>query len=562
VDRKAHSPLAEEPIRANRELLDEPGPSRAVSLPRGYSEHYGLGGPVQLKATSDTLPPGYRDHYALGSSEAVARAGLSGPSQPMPHAAELQQAFDPSHDVSSVRAHVGGAAADAARSLGADGFAMDGQVAFRQTPSLHLAAHEAAHVLSQQRGAVNFSRGVGAPSEVSERHADAVADLVVSGQSASALLDAPPTARPPSVQLGHERSAIGEYIDIAKGSSDSGNEWRMTTDTPLDQQPNPSLVVACSYQALGIDRLFTGDDHEKFTQETVARRLGAFEQPQNNAPFGHTPITTGGVGATQLQQQLTGATQPLYVRLDLISPSDRNGLGGHSWSIEYPGPGTHGLRGFIHQSYIDHHTLGEWSKNEGGERDLAPYLTDLQRLSTFEFTKDNEDQWPEYLMLYHRLFVLDRGTTPEPVTQVKMRTYLLEKKPKLRWEVVFTAKSFSPEVVRQRTHQRLEDRGIISKKFPKDQLMGLLNECHSGQDKGFPKFVEEIAVAAIGQSEGDWDKCDNYYREKWKLARDLALEQRKSQPTTTTAPKPRGGLFGRINLNQKTPQGKPPSSEH
>jgi hypothetical protein len=49
-------------------------------------------------------------------------------------------------------------------------------------------AHEAAHVI-QQRGGVQLKGGVGAVGDAHEQHADAVADRVVAGQSAEALLD-------------------------------------------------------------------------------------------------------------------------------------------------------------------------------------------------------------------------------------------------------------------------------------------------------------------------------------------------------------------------------------
>ena len=53
---------------------------------------------------------------------------------------------------------------------------------------MHTAAHEAAHVV-QQRGGVQLKSGVSQSGDVYEQHADAVADLVVRGQSAQPLLD-------------------------------------------------------------------------------------------------------------------------------------------------------------------------------------------------------------------------------------------------------------------------------------------------------------------------------------------------------------------------------------
>ena len=53
---------------------------------------------------------------------------------------------------------------------------------------VHTVAHEVAHVI-QQRGGVRIAGGVGTAGDAHEQHADAVADLVVRGASAEALLD-------------------------------------------------------------------------------------------------------------------------------------------------------------------------------------------------------------------------------------------------------------------------------------------------------------------------------------------------------------------------------------
>ncbi len=118
--------------------------------------------------------------------QAAAR-GVAGSGGPLPHADMIQRAFG-RHDVSGIRAHVGGAAESASREIGAHAYATGNQVAFAHTPSLHLAAHEAAHVV-QQRGGVQLKAGVGERGDAYEQHADQVADKVVRGESAEALLD-------------------------------------------------------------------------------------------------------------------------------------------------------------------------------------------------------------------------------------------------------------------------------------------------------------------------------------------------------------------------------------
>lgn len=118
---------------------------------------------------------------------AAAARGLDAASQPLPHLEQIQQSFG-AHDVSHVQAHVGGAAAEASAAMGAQAYATGDHVVFARAPDLHTAAHEAAHVI-QQQGGVQLKGGVGEAGDTYERHADAVADRVVAGESAEALLD-------------------------------------------------------------------------------------------------------------------------------------------------------------------------------------------------------------------------------------------------------------------------------------------------------------------------------------------------------------------------------------
>src|SRR5262249_15118079 len=99
----------------------------------------------------------------------------------------IQRAFG-RHDITTIQAHTGGDAQAASRAIGAEAYATGQQVAFAGAPSLHTAAHEAAHVV-QQRSGVQLEGGVGARGDVHEQHADAVADRVVQGGSAEDLLD-------------------------------------------------------------------------------------------------------------------------------------------------------------------------------------------------------------------------------------------------------------------------------------------------------------------------------------------------------------------------------------
>jgi hypothetical protein len=114
---------------------------------------------------------------------AAAAQGVSGAAQELPHLRTIQSLFG-RHDVTGVQSHTDDVARTANAQMGAEGFATGQHVAFASTsPSLHVAAHEAAHVV-QQRAGVHLKGGVGEAGDAHEQHADRVADLVVAGKSA------------------------------------------------------------------------------------------------------------------------------------------------------------------------------------------------------------------------------------------------------------------------------------------------------------------------------------------------------------------------------------------
>ena len=131
----------------------------------------------------------------------LAAQGVSGTGGAMPFADAITSSFGPAHadTVRGIQAHTGSAATAASEDLGARGYATGNRVAFAGSPDLHTAAHEAAHVVQQRQG-VHLKGGVGASGDVYERHADAVADRVVAGQSAAELLGAPGSSGAAAVQ--------------------------------------------------------------------------------------------------------------------------------------------------------------------------------------------------------------------------------------------------------------------------------------------------------------------------------------------------------------------------
>src|SRR5262249_7717560 len=168
---------------------DKPGPSsKPVQLKRGGGAGAGL-------ETAEAM-----SHWAEAS---VAGGGGS-----LPYQDTIQRACG-RHDLAAIQAHAGADAGQAARDMGAEAFATGSHVAFDGAPSLHTAAHEAAHVV-QQRAGVQLKGGISDADDDWERHADAVADRVVAGESAADLLPAAKTACAP---CGIQRKAVKNELD-------------------------------------------------------------------------------------------------------------------------------------------------------------------------------------------------------------------------------------------------------------------------------------------------------------------------------------------------------------
>ncbi len=209
--------MAHPPERAHRNDLEHGRHDEAAAPPREQGRPPDLGraaaavSQLQLRTSS-----GQMVMTDDASKREQAAEGFAGGGGALPHLDRIQASFGAGHDLSGVRAHVGGQAAAASKALGAEGFASGNQVAFKSTPDLHLAAHEAAHVV-QQQGGVQLKGGVGQASDVHERHADAVADRVVAGQSAADLL-------PDSKSAGNE-DAVQLYTEEVLGGS---GQWRVS----------------------------------------------------------------------------------------------------------------------------------------------------------------------------------------------------------------------------------------------------------------------------------------------------------------------------------------------
>jgi hypothetical protein len=181
-----HSPATAEPIAEGSATVHEESPGVMGTL----TSRLGAAGAkraiqrrLQRRATAGLMPSAADPEHVRHAAEAA----TSGAAGSLPHQEAIQRSFG-KHDVSSVKAHTDEAAARGAAAMGAEAFASGDRVAFAGSPSLHTAAHEAAHIV-QQRSGIHLKGGIGEEGDAYERHADEVADLVVQGRPAESLLD-------------------------------------------------------------------------------------------------------------------------------------------------------------------------------------------------------------------------------------------------------------------------------------------------------------------------------------------------------------------------------------
>lgn len=186
---------------------------------------------IQPKSDSDTQ---------VTSVHKIARSGFLGSSGQYPFFHQIQHSFG-NHNISSIQAYSNSGATKANREMGAMAYTVGNKVAFKNSPSLHTAAHEAAHVIQQQKG-VSLKSGVGQKGDVYEQHADAVADRVVQGKSAQNLLSQTPdsdsqsSGEPIQFEISNAGSDLGVYWDAyvnpgnrpaaSQGIRDSGHQVR------------------------------------------------------------------------------------------------------------------------------------------------------------------------------------------------------------------------------------------------------------------------------------------------------------------------------------------------
>lgn len=145
----------------------------------------------------------------------VASGGVAGAGSSLPYLGQIQRAFG-RHKVDSVTSHQDRQAQQANRSLGVKAYARGEQIAFQHSPSLEDAAHEAAHVVQQRSDRVAGGQ-VSGSADRHEQHADRVAQAVVQGRSAEALLNQYPAASAKTEPAVQARGGV--IIDAPEGET-------------------------------------------------------------------------------------------------------------------------------------------------------------------------------------------------------------------------------------------------------------------------------------------------------------------------------------------------------
>ena len=165
---------------------------------------------------------GLERHRQHTDAHRVANNALRGSGRPLSHLDAIQESFG-HHDVTGMREVTGSSARQALTFLRAEGFTSNGCMAVGDTPDLFTQAHEAAHGVQQVALGrdLRLKDGIGEAGDKYERHADAVAEKVLRGQSAQELLDDMAGGMQTKVEAGNHAGAIQfneEIIDKFKSS--------------------------------------------------------------------------------------------------------------------------------------------------------------------------------------------------------------------------------------------------------------------------------------------------------------------------------------------------------
>lgn len=223
-------------------------PNASVEVADNDVQKKALRGMSFAEGDAALAPVQMRGNGAEGDVHAAAAHGLSGAGGAMPHLGAIQRSFG-GHDVSQVRAHTDAKASAGAAAMGAEAYATGNSVAFGEQPSLHTAAHEAAHIV-QQRAGVALSGGVGKAGDSYEQQADAVADKVVKGESAESILSESTSTGASTSGAATQQQAVQRYEKKGTARVSDGHNLVVADGAPHNLAYAPAGDIAQGQQNL------------------------------------------------------------------------------------------------------------------------------------------------------------------------------------------------------------------------------------------------------------------------------------------------------------------------
>ncbi len=321
-----------------------------------------------------------------------ARTGLKGASAPLPHGERIQAAFG-HHDLTQVRASIGGSTRTANRRMGALAYTSGDRIGFRDAPSLHLAAHEAAHVVQQREG-LRLPDNVGQPGDRWEHHADRVADSVIEGKSAEGLLDE--VAAPGML----ETSLPGADANASAASPSDVVQQQITSYAARMFEPPPVTpeVASQPQEAAGETEGPRTESPEPEDGGGEAEVLAAAQEGEEEAPPEGTPAQgagSAGAGAPAEEGPPAPATSESASAPGPVTPAERSsgtdtgGPAPEAGSAAEPaaGGGINAPCYNVDPPPPPENTPEPASDNQGAESESQPQVT-------FEPWPDEADQCP------------------------------------------------------------------------------------------------------------------------------------------------------------------------
>ena len=252
----------------------------------------------------------------------------------LPHRQAIERSFGPGHDFSGIKAQIGGSAGRWNATLGATASTRGDRMAFSGEPTLDEAAHEAAHVVQQRQGAFPPG-GLSRARDGWELQADAVAERVTRGESATDLLGRGTSAgTPSSVPIQTRLIAHGTAGDVARFFAMA----EPASGLDLERDPTTDIVTP-------IASLVGGPTSPSFE----AMLANIIDDPLQNAEiqFGEhqaAPLVGGGLGGVFLGAFPIAAPQIQIVDMDDLEAVEAGA----------PGQGVAALAHELQENFVAH----------------------------------------------------------------------------------------------------------------------------------------------------------------------------------------------------------------